>query len=398
LALKARVPDHTFFFVFVRTTSAMSAELEGEITFAEPPSEEACREQLREAYKILKEAVEGKDRGREAAILLDIASARLRLGYAVEAANAARESFAIYRELGDVDGKQSALDSMCEMYIAALQVPQGVEAVKREKVIAKDTGDKVGELALLRAMTNLYGLLGRSQDALSTALETAALAKELKDTEAAELLVVAGLQRTAGNPTVALQAAQQSISAASKAGDSATEEQARRLASSICVERGQAQAAPNRAAAMEAIRELAAAVRAQRADLFKVAVQRLEDLSGFDESDVQEALAPALEEDEEGTERFLRLVGFDTSTGKHRLKEIFKKSLYLDYRMTGLWYGPRFRNCRPNKIMRPNSLIPEACAVVHAWDEQEDWCDALAYHPGIIDSMQHTSTALHQPM
>lgn len=359
------------------------------------PEADAARAALKDAYEALSLFGELRQREKEASVLNDIAEARISLGYVTEGVSAAKQALSIFRELGQRRGRQVAFDTIVHAYTASFQAPRALEVAKEELSLARSGGEQVSELAVLRAMTDIYGLMGRAQDALSTAAEAVAVSKELKNEEAVELLAVANLQRTAGRPANAQEAAEQAIAAARRTGDRASEDQAKRFLSDLHVERGNAQAAPNRAEALEALAELSAAVEGRQADAFKAALARLEALSGFTEEDVQEVLLPALERDRQSATSFLRLVGFDASGGPQSIaKEFFRGELYLGFRATGLSYGPRFRLCRPNRITRPGARTYEACAVLQVWDEQEDWIDKLCFHPGIIDSMQHTCSAV----
>jgi len=289
------------------------------------------------------------------------------------------------------------LDTILHAYNAALQAPKAMEVVKEELSLSRASGDKASELRMLRALTDIYSLMGRTGDALSVAEEAATVSKELKDEEAVELLAVAELQRGSGRLANAQQAAESAVAVARNVGDRASEEQAKRLLSEMQVEKGKPEAAPNRMEALEALGLLAGAVEDKNGEAFKSAMERLNAVSGFTEEDVSKALAPVLERDRDGAARFLRMVGFEATDtlGGTKMAELFKKNLYLNFRVGGLSYGPRFRLCHPNQIAKPSATGFEACAALQVWDEQEDWGKVLCFHPGLLDSMQHTETAAY---
>lgn len=387
--------------VLARLGEAGTESSEGDATESGPNAREA----LKDAYEALAIFQELKLRDLEATILNHIASARLVLGYAQSAVVAAKDALAIFRELDLRSGKCFALETMIKAYTSSLQAPLAVAIAKEELALARSAGDRKSQLAMLRALTDIYGLMGRTQAAIEVASEAANVSKELKEEEAVELLAVAELQLSIGRKTTAQQAVEKALRAAQSTGDHASEKLAKRLLSELLVDAGKSNEAPNRSEAVELLTELANAVDGRDAEAFQTAWARLNELSAFNEEDVQQALGPVLEKDLSGSAKFLRSVGFNsvsTGTGTN-ITEHSKEALYLNFRVTGLNYGPHFRNCRPNRIVKPGSNTLEACSVLQltACDgDEKDWydsdymCNILQFNPGLLDSMQHTGTAL----
>lgn len=352
------------------------------------------REALRAAYEAMAAFRAEGAREEEAAVLLVVAEARLELGYASEGASAAMEALGTFRALGHLRGLQDALAAIVRSYVACFQAPRALDVAQRERALARERGDKACELAATRALKDVYVAMGKAADALGAAQEAAVLSRELKDREATELLAISDLHRASGMPASAQQAAEQALIAARNAGDAGAEERARRLLSQMHVESGRPQAAPNREAALSALRALAAAVEARHGEDFKRALASLDELAGFTEEDVQEVLVPVFERDRQGAARFLKLMDFDSRSGSSTmLRQFYKGDLYLGFRAGGLGYGPRFRNCQPQQVARPGGRV-DACATLQVYDDQEEWGKNLCYHPGILDSMQHTTNAL----
>merc|ERR550534_3244219 len=182
-------------------------------------------------------------------------------------------------------------------------------------------------------------------------------------------------------PLAAERAAEQALGAARGVGDGAGEKQARRELSELRVDAGRAEAAPNRMDALEALNDLAYAVEERRGDVFKRAMARLDEASGFSGEDVQRTLAPIIEKYRVGASRFLKSVGFDgAGASATAFKQFPKRYLYLNFRVGGLGYGPRFRNCQTQKITQASGEMA-ACASLQTWDEQEQWGKDLMYHP-----------------
>lgn len=83
-----------------------------------------------------------------------------------------------------------------------------------------------------------------------------------------------------------------------------------------------------------------------------------------------------------------------SGTPELQMKEANKTIQYINFRIGGLGYGPRFRCLTAYKAAvqgKEDSLHALSCLQVS--DQAEDWETELQFHPGVLDGMLQSGTA-----
>merc|ERR1712072_47985 len=92
---------------------------------------------------------------------------------------------------------------------------------------------------------------------------------------------------------------------------------------------------------------------------------------------------------------FLKSLPSETQPGEaaEKARQLTYEYLYLQFRVNGLGYGPRFRAMHPfgTKVGKWGTWY--AMGVNDMQDDCEDWEHAMLTHPGIIDSALHVGMA-----
>lgn len=375
-------------------------------------TEELPLSSLEEAEAALQVLQELGDKEGEAAILAAaVAPAHMSKGDSNRGAVAAKRALTIFRDLAHRKGRQVALRVLGQACHRSRDLPSLLEAATEETRQSQQDGDVAGVLTALSIITETYIDAGEYGEALSAAVKGLKMLRELKATEAevGQLLVVADLQRLLGRMEPATNSAEQAVAISAELATAASGMapevkervrqlalQARRSLSSIMITSGQPNKAPNRSEALDALAELSHAAKLRDGPAFQEALSKLNDLQGFTEKDVRDALLPSeSEKDASGLARFLRQQGqLGEKTGPAMvMQEVGRASLYLFFRSTGLGYGPRFRTCRPGRVLSYDGSI-HTVASLRVCSTQEDWGRDLQYHPGILDGMQHALTSV----
>lgn len=349
---------------------------------------------LRAARAALQVFRRQNNREGESVALCEVAELRLAESGVGEALAAARQALVLFRSMEHGRGRQVALDLAVQAYRATYNGPAILELVSEELALMRKMGNRRAELPLLRVVTDTHSMMAQNRTALESATKTLVLIRELnvKDAEAGELLAISRLQRILGKEGSALETAEEALQASREAGSSDGQEQARRAISELQVAQGRPEMAPNRAEARVALDDMASAVDGKDSSAFKAAMERLNEVSGFTEEDIQASLAPAIARDRPGVIKFLKQHGEALESGPELLiKEVSKKLLYLNFRVGGLNYGPRFRTCYTNRVDISGGVASACC--LKTLSSQEVWGKDLEYHPGILDGMQHALTA-----
>eukprot|EP00435_Cladocopium_sp_Y103_P057344 s103_g19.t1 len=331
----------------------------------------------------------------EAMALLSIASCRLASSAASEASGAAQRARQIFQALRHRRGRLRSLELLQQ---AMTETMRALEATEEEVKLFAAEGDVAGQVDALRLLADFYinaRIYGEARSALRKALkllaESGAIEKEVET-----LLLLSHVEELLGSATAALKLAQQALTLSKRTAESAVSADARRTVSRLCVQSGQAPEAPNRRAAMEALRDLTEAVRKRDATSFQSTMKVLENLSGYEESDVKAALIVEDDADQSGLTRFLKQQGqlVSTTSGSTLMTALSHALLYLSFRLGGLGYGPRFRRCYAYGVQGKDEDEMHAVAYLRHLSSQEEWQKNMEIQPPMLDSMQHSLNAV----
>lgn len=335
----------------------------------------------------------------EAMALLSIASCRLAQPGAqpgaLEAQGAAQRARQLFQALRHRRGRLRSLELLQQ---AMTETMMALEATEEEVNLFAAEGDVAGQVDALRLLADFYinaRMYGEARSALRKALnllaESGAIEKEVQT-----LLLLSHVEELLGSPTAALKVAQQALTLSKRTAESASAVSARRAVSRLLVQSGQAPEAPNRRAAMEALRDLTEAVRKRDATSFQSTMKALENLSGYEESDVKAALIVEDDADQSGLTRFLKQQGqlVSTTGGSTLMTALSHALLYLSFRLGGLGYGPRFRRCYAYGVQGQDEDEMHAVAYLRHLSSQEEWQKNMEIQPPMLDSMQHSLNAV----
>lgn len=335
----------------------------------------------------------------EAMALLSIASCRLAQPGAqpgaLEAQGAAQRARQLFQALRHRRGRLRSLELLQQ---AMTETMMALEATEEEVNLFAAEGDVAGQVDALRLLADFYinaRMYGEARSALRKALnllaESGAIEKEVQT-----LLLLSHVEELLGSPTAALKVAQQALTLSKRTAESASAVSARRAVSRLLVQSGQAPEAPNRRAAMEALRDLTEAVRKRDATSFQSTMKALENLLGYEESDVKAALIVEDDADQSGLTRFLKQQGqlVSTTGGSTLMTALSHALLYLSFRLGGLGYGPRFRRCYAYGVQGQDEDEMHAVAYLRHLSSQEEWQKNMEIQPPMLDSMQHSLNAV----
>merc|ERR1712014_239165 len=123
-------------------------------------------------------------------------------------------------------------------------------------------------------------------------------------------------------------------------------------------------------------------------------MSKVNKLGGVTQEDFDKVVTEALTQDPKGVDAFLKQhAGVDEKTGQgpgwtQKGRQFIYAYLYLQFRITGLGYGPRFRCQIPYGTNTGEWSGGEwsHMGTVRLQDDCEDWEHTLTMHPGIIDS------------
>merc|ERR1711920_860850 len=279
-----------------------------------------------------------------------------------------------------------------------------VVAASDEMAMIKKTGDKKALAKVLDILGRVQVTRGDSLQALDLFTELLALQKELGDKkgEATALRLIAEQNLALSRAKAAMKNADDALKMFQDLGSEEGEDDANRAIRRICAARGLPEKAPNRAAAKAALQDLCTAIDNKDQAGWKTAMEQLQQTGAWTEKDMDEVTKKALEDS--GSKAFLAEMGFGgqkkEATGEAILHEVIKRMTYIQFRIGGLGYGPRFRCLQAHstrtKGLEGDDLLRniKALAILQVSDEAEDWEKELGYQPGILDGMLQSLTAL----
>eukprot|EP00933_Yihiella_yeosuensis_P015604 TRINITY_DN13564_c1_g6_i1.p1 TRINITY_DN13564_c1_g6~~TRINITY_DN13564_c1_g6_i1.p1 ORF type:complete len:378 (-),score=133.69 TRINITY_DN13564_c1_g6_i1:193-1326(-) len=313
---------------------------------------------------------------------------------AAEALSLAKDALVSFRRAGESQTKVAALKVVIDANMIMGNNFDALMAATDEVAMIQKAGDKEAEAAVLQMLIEVHAERGDLSSAVQSAVRALDLQRELgsKSGEAQALRRLAKLKLDAGKCKEAVSLATQGVGLFQQLKDAEGEADCKRMVNRGCAESGEVERAPDREQAVKALEDLAAAVENSDAVAWRSAVEGLNKCSAFSQQDVQQIFGEALKKDRQAASAFLKEQGIRTSqscSAELIIEEVVPKIQYMNFRLTGLCYGPRFRLLQPaNKLSvqgDPDSLTAVACLKVA--DEAESWETDLMYQPSILDNM-----------
>jgi len=283
----------------------------------------------------------------------------MHLGDLFAANLAATDELAMIRRIGDTGAEAKVVQLLSEVQIARGDYAGAADGLQKALTLHKDSGDAAGQ------------------------------AKTLE--------MLAGAKLAARKPSDALTPAQDALRLFAEMGDKEGEERAMRTVNMVFAEKNQLDKAPGRPQALQALKDLATAVDERDSQRWTGAMEELTRTGAYTQKDVDGVVSSALEKDRAMSATFLEDQGIVARGGgapELHMKEANKTIQYINFRLGGLNYGPRFRCLRAYKGMvqgKEDTLHALCCLQVS--DQAEDWETQLQFHPGILDGMLQSGSA-----
>jgi len=322
-----------------------------------------------------------------------------RAGQALRDAEEAKE---LFRTQGSTKGVAGCLEAAFQAHNHQMNHFAGLKAINSEIEARQQAADKSGEAAMLETLAHAHGSIGEPYSAIKAYERALAVYRELDDKEGqgSSLHSMAEMLRATGGHAEhakALDAARQSAAAFRARKITWGEEKARALLSTLLVEAGRLEKAPNRQEALKALKQLAQAVGQRNvgdAQAAEVTLNAMRDC--VTDNEIIEHLQPLVAKDP-STTRFLNdELGWDTNEksvvageqlGGSFIKQYSHHAFYLNNIVFGMGFGPQFRSCHPFRHGRDQDYTGVSVAVL---PETEAWQQELGFRPGVMDSALQT--------
>lgn len=251
-----------------------------------------------------------------------------------------------------------------------------------------------------------YSLVGDNKDAITYGKRAIDLwgAQGQTKKQAEMMHIVSKLLQKHGQHKEAIAMAQNAQSAFKQLGSVTGLSKADAVLDSSYVTMGRPMAAPGRKVVSQALSEIASAVEAKDEKAFLAAREKLEKYQGlYEVGEIYNALSPMLEEDREGTTKFLKKLGWtiedneadedgeeaEDDSEDMRHGRLFDHTMfYFNTVQSGMNFGPQFRSVHPGRRGVPgkNAWANSSVSMV---ETEAEWTK-LKFRPGILDSsMQH---------
>lgn len=301
----------------------------------------------------------------------------------------AESAVSLFHDLKHAAGSSAALRALFRAQLALGSPHEAVRAANTELDAAREANDFPLVAAVLDAVADAHAHLGEPLSAIHAARQAAEMHRRngSREAEGCSLHTVAKMRWALGEVAEATECARQALAAFVDAKCTAGEEQARTTVSSLLAQRGQLEKAPNRPPAVQALKDLVAAVQNRNEEELRSAEKRLESMRDLvRDREIVERLSPLLKKDP-STTRWLSLMGWnfgDASMDGTHIKQYPHEAFYLHTIVGGMNFGPQFRSVYP---YRKGRKIEDIVALeVAQLPDTEAWQMDLGYRPGIIDS------------
>uniref|UniRef100_A0A6U6JSW4 Polyketide synthase dehydratase domain-containing protein n=1 Tax=Zooxanthella nutricula TaxID=1333877 RepID=A0A6U6JSW4_9DINO len=325
-------------------------------------------------------------------------------GLAVEAEEFARQALVAARRTGNGAARMEALEVLVHAHMItgefSGQTYAANLAAQDELAMIRRAGDKALEAKALNLVAEVHTWRGDHRGAAQALDEALALHRQASDKagQAKALRLMASAKLAAGKGNDALTPAQDSLKLFEELGDSSGVELSRHLLNVVFVQLNQLDKAPSRSEALEALSKLASAVDRADAQAWQNSMKDLEKTGAFAQKDVDALIKAALEKDRPSAAAFLEAQGVmvrGAGGAQSQMKEYVKDLCYISFRVGGLGYGPRFRCLSTYKYQVTNDEFSVgALSCLQISKQADDWEAALEYHPGVLDGMLQSGSAM----
>jgi len=326
----------------------------------------------------------------EATAMNTVARAQLRQEKVSQGLQTATDALKIFRSLKQSRGMVSALETIVQAHSLSENPMAGLSVANKELADLKTAGNQRGQADVLDMIAQTHAMLGQPRSAKAAAEKALNIYQASGDKvgEGSMLLTMSEMDRMLGSMTEATADAEKSLRCFKEAASKWGEEQAMATLSALMVQRGQPEKAPKRAEVQRALKELAKAIEAKKADDVKAAEEKLNSMQDMvGDGEIQGILTPILLRDPTCVE-FLEELGwkFQKEDAKPSQIRMFPhKGFYLHMIMTGMNFGPQFRAVNPYRMGNPGDEGATALSASQL-PETEAWQMEMGYRPGMLDS------------
>jgi len=342
-----------------------------------------------------------KDKKGEAVSLTTVAKAYRMLGRFDQAISTAKEACGLWRSLSQAAGIVTALETIADAQAAQGFPKASLAAAEEELSLLRASGASVAhELMLMEKVAQIASDLGEKVETLRTMEEMIKVCKNNGDKagEAQRTLQTAEKHSEMSHAQDALRLAKEAEELFVALGDKDSEEEAKKLQTSIYVKRGQHTKAPHRSEALLALKSFVRAVEQRELDQIRAFEADLDRAaSAIKDTEMSTALESLFERDPEALQ-FLEKQGWDLENFKSPTKiyQYPHKAFYLGTIAGGMNFGPQFRSVHPYRKDKPSD---KDCVVLSCnfLPITESWQSMLAYRHGIIDAGLQSSGAFAYP-
>lgn len=319
-----------------------------------------------------------------------------------EALASAKEALVSFRRAGETQNKIAALKVVVAANMAMGKSFDALMAASDELTMLKRAGEKAAQVEVLQVLTDVQLKRCDTHAAVVSASEALEMHRELGDKagEAKALRTLASLQVYVGKGLEAVRIASTALGIFQQLGDQEGAAACTQMINKGYAESDQFEKAPNRADATKSLELLASAVENKDKSAWDSAIRQLNESSAYSQLDVQRVFNDAIKNDSTAA-AFLKKQGVGKSSGNTPelvMKEISRVGHYLNFRVNGLGYGPRFRCVKPNYVAMVPGDLDTAHAVTNLQisSAADDWERQLEFHPGILDGMLQATGGVAQ--
>jgi len=297
------------------------------------------------------------------------------------------EALRLYTEEQHTLGEAAVHDTMAQAYLLISELELATSEAKLSARMFGKESNKKGIAATCKTLYEVYLSQGDKQKALMNLKERANVLRGLGEKKelAEALTLLSGMQLEKGLKDAAKSAAEEAAGLLEALGDKAGEKQANKVLSQALVLSGKVDEAPNRTQALVYLRLLGSALERKSEKDFKKALYELSECGGYKEKEVEEALAPIIERDQQAV-KFLKELGVKIGDkGELLVAEFTKRWFYINFRLGGIQYGPRFQCVRAFRKEKNPENEYNALATLKPSSLADQWEIEMGYHLGILD-------------
>jgi len=317
----------------------------------------------------------------------------------------ANEALKFFKEADERHGEASALNTLAQAYLISGDSATAVSTAKDAGRLANGFRDKTLAAAVQDTLYQAHTAQGDAAKALLAAKERVSLLDSIGSEEetglrarADALSILADLQLKRGMKEASKATAEKMAAICEKLGDKERQALANKCISTVLVQSGKADQAPNRIKALAALQRCMGAVERRASDDFKKWWYEVEDLGGVDRRDVEKELSKLREHgDPQGIDNFLREVDFpyvEKATGQV-IHEFTRRHFYINFRVGGIQYGPRFQCVTGYRVGDEGG---KALAHLRPCSQSDAWELQIGYHTGILDGTLQSGACFSSPV